>query len=89
LRGVSIYFWTAAGAALLLNRCIDRKASPAQLTTSARAAPLARPSANPEASTGPGPAPRPWGSDRLRFATSNPECAALAADTTRRLAQVK
>src|SRR3954471_11180911 len=84
----SVHFRTMAGAAMLLMSCTDRKASRAQLTMSPSAT-LGRPSANPVASTRAGPAPQPWGSDRLRFVGSNPECAALAAETTRQLTRVR
>jgi hypothetical protein len=84
-----IRFWITAAAALLLSSCGERKATRAQPTTSTSAAALARPSATTEASSRAGPTAPPWGSDRLRFVASNPECAALAADTSRRLAQVR
>jgi hypothetical protein len=84
-----IHFWTAVGTALLPSGCLDHETSHQQVKADVRATTLAQPSAKLETSTRAGPAPRAWGSDRLRFEASNPECAALAANTLRRLAQIR
>lgn len=79
-----------ATAALLLIGCVDRKPNRTQLTTSASVVNVPRPSAETAAKAplvSP-PAAR-WGSELLRFVGSSADCAALAAETTRQLAEVR
>ena len=86
------YLCAAAAVALTLSSCMDRKANRAQPASSVSGA-LARPNADSakEPAGPPLPAlpPRRWGSELLRFADSSPECAVLAASTTRQLEQIR
>lgn len=89
-RRQAVHSLGAAVAALLLLSCEDRKANRVQMTPSASSAPMPRPSADSaKAAAVNGPLQARWGSELLRFVASSTECAALAEDTTRQLAQVR
>jgi len=82
--------WWLVGTALLLGSCIDRSAkrvAGASADSAALVAPLSA-DGGAEAHAVSAPVLR-WGSERLRFVSSSDLCAALVAETARRLAQVR
>src|SRR4051794_35851229 len=82
--------WWLVGTALLLGSCIDRSAKRVAGASANSAALVAPRSAERGAEAPAVSAPvSHWGSELLRFASSNERCAALAAQTAQRLAQVR
>ena len=82
--------WWLVGAALLLGSCIDRSTKRVVGASGERAAASAPHSADSAAEARTVSAPvLHWGSELLRFASSSQACAALAAETARRLAQIR
>ena len=84
----AVHFWWAAGAALLLGSCLQRKANRAPPTSRATAATVV-PSRVETGVGAPGSATSPWGSELLPIVGANPQCAALSEDTAHRLERVR